>query len=254
MRAFSVDHAGHPALAYVIGSRTTSGLREEYQHLDNDEMRKLIKLGVSIRADPVEKIEIAYTGDTCVNGLINKLQQPPNSIVSNNTCGKVKEVPSPSYRDSIGQLFQAELLLCELTFLDSSENEDQRSKAIERGHIHINDLERIFSSHISTWWDDEENLECHRQKKKKIVFYHLSAKYRPAERALDLIIEGLPSQLLRYYDCYVSIYSMLDDSLKMRDPEQINGPDDEMRKLFLPRSGCISIERYRSWKIRHGDT
>jgi hypothetical protein len=227
MRAFAVDHAGHPALAYVIGSRTTSGLKEEYQHLDRDEIRQLVKSGVSIKSDPIENIEVAYTGDTCVNGLIKHDEST--------SCYK------------IGQLFQAELLLCELTFLDSSDDEEQRSKAIERGHIHINDIERIFSSHISSWCD-KEVVESDDRQKKKLVFYHVSAKYQPGMRALDLIIEGLPNQLMRYYDCYVAIFSILGDSLKIPDPEQIHGPDDEMRKLFLPRSGCISMERYQRWK------
>ncbi len=237
MRAFAVDHAGHPALAYVIGSRTRSGIKTEYQHLGHDEIRQLVKSGVSIKSDPIENIEIAYTGDTCANGLIKigNDYETAEGDASSTSCG------------NIGQLFQAELLLCELTFLDFSDDEGQRSKAIERGHIHINDIERIFSSHISTWCD-KEVVESDGRQKKKLVFYHLSAKYQPGMRALDMIIEGLPNQLMLYYDCYVAIFSMLDDYLKIRDPEQIDGPDDEMRKLFLPRSGCISIEMYQRWK------
>lgn len=240
MRAFAVDHAGHPALAYIIGSRTISGLKAEYQHLNKDEIRHLVKSGTSIKADPIEKIEIAYTGDTCAYGLI-KQQSPPTSIVVN-ACDR-----------DIGELFQAELLLCELTFLDSSEGEEQQCRAIERGHIHINDIERIFSSHISTWWDEEvvpSDITDASSIKKTIVFYHLSSKYQPGMRALDFIIEGLPSQLLRYYDCYVAIFSMLEDSMKIRDPEQTDGPDDETCKLFLPRNGCICLERYRRWRTK----
>jgi hypothetical protein len=263
MRAFSVDHAGHPALAYVIGSRTTTGIKEEYQHLDNVEIRKLIRSGVSIKAEPTEKIEIAYTGDTCANGLI---MNHPSCAKAEEGCSSSSSSSSSCFttNNNIGQLFQAELLLCELTFLDSSENEEQRRKAVERGHIHINDIERIFSSHIATWNDDDGNdtvfvgstdtsTSREKKKKKKVVFYHLSIKYQPCMRALDFIMEGLPSQILRHYDCYVAIFSMLDDSMKMRDPEQImcNGFDDEMRSLFLPRSGCISLEQYRNWKNKN---
>ncbi len=240
MRAFSVDHAGHPALAYVIVSRTAAGVKEEYQHLDKEEMRKLIKSGVSVKAEPTEKIEIAYTGDTCANGLI--LHHPScNDEAEGGLSSSLSSCCSNN--SNIGQLFQAELLLCELTYLDSSENEEQRCKAVERGHIHINDLERIFSSHINTWDDDDDDASA--EKKKKVVFYHLSIKYQPCMRALDFIIEGLPRQILRHYDCYVAIVCR---------PEQIigNGSDDETtRSLFRPRSGCISLERYRNWKNKY---
>ena len=63
-RAIEVDHAGHPALGYIIGSRTASGLKEEYRHLDGPSIRDLAKAGVPVKADPVERIEVAYTGDT----------------------------------------------------------------------------------------------------------------------------------------------------------------------------------------------
>ena len=234
MRAFAVDHAGHPALAYIIGSRIMSGLKAEYQHLNMDEIRHLVKSGTSIKADPIEKIEIAYTGDTCAYGLI-KQQSPPTSIVVN-APERAKGFASSSSDRDIGQLFRAELLLCELTFLDSSEGVEQQCRAIERGHIHINDIERIFSSHISTWWDEEvvpSDITDASSIKKTIVFYHLSSKYQPGMRALDFIIEGLPSQLLRYYDCYVAIFSMLEDSMKV-----------------LPRNGCICLERYRRWRTK----
>ena len=53
MRAIEVDHAGHPALGYVLVSRTTAGLKEEYRNLDGAAIRDLVKSGVQIKADPV---------------------------------------------------------------------------------------------------------------------------------------------------------------------------------------------------------
>ena len=219
MRAFKVDHAGHPALGYIIGSRTTSGLKAEYQKLNGKELKELVKSGISIKDPPIEKIEVGYTGDTCVNGLMNQ----PND---KSTTGF-----------DIGQMFRAEVLLCELTFLDSSEGEEQKIKANQRGHLHINDLEAIFSSHNQSKKDEAESNSTtitSQEYPKSIVFYHLSAKYRPAKRAMDYIAEGLPQQLRDR--CYVAISSMLTREEQACD-FSISQPN-----------GCVSLKEYLSWK------
>jgi len=220
MRAFKVDHAGHPALGYIIGSRTTSGLKSEYQNLNGKELKELVKSGISIKDPPIEKIEVGYTGDTCANGLMK--QQIPNSDDERTT------------GFDIGQMFRAEVLLCELTFLDSSEGEEQRIKARQRGHLHINDLEAIFSSHNQLGDDDAESNNTTIIYPKSIIFYHLSAKYRPAKRAMNYIAEGLPQQLIDR--CYVAISSMLTQEEQACD-FSISKPN-----------GCVSLKEYQSWK------
>ena len=235
MRAYKVDHAGHPALGYTICSRTITGLKDEYKTLDNTSLRDLIKSGVSVKADPIETIEIGYSGDTCARGLMkqSKLEK------------ELEQKPS----FGIDQLFQAELLLCELTFLDSSDDEQQRSKAAERGHLHITDIAKVFESHnlleeeeedASTTIpsDDEvcaESTTDTTQYPKNIVFYHLSAKYSPARKALDLIAEGLPQQL--YSRSQVAISSMLTREEKFSD--------DVLMRL-IQSNGCISLAEYIS--------
>eukprot|EP00581_Thalassiosira_minuscula_P011177 CAMPEP_0183721010 /NCGR_PEP_ID=MMETSP0737-20130205/13457_1 /TAXON_ID=385413 /ORGANISM="Thalassiosira miniscula, Strain CCMP1093" /LENGTH=407 /DNA_ID=CAMNT_0025950973 /DNA_START=5 /DNA_END=1228 /DNA_ORIENTATION=+ len=233
MRAFEVDHAGHPALGYAIGSRTSTGLKAEYKNLDAASIRDLVKSGVSIKADPIEQIEVAYTGDTCARGLFRQ------STGEGQEESMIKEEMGPEQKPlrDVRQIFQAELLLCELTFLDSSEK-DSQSKAMRRGHLHINDLERIFSSRNQFWKENIDNEETETtpttcQYPKNIVFYHLSAKYQPARRALDLIAEGLPSQLRDR--CHVAISSMLSQEERSRE--------HPVARLIQP-NGCISIGEY----------
>ena len=225
MRAFKVDHAGHPALGYIIGSRTTSGLKSEYQKLSGKELKELVKSGISIKDPPIEKIEVGYTGDTCANGLMK--QQITTATDDETTTAGF----------DIGKMFQAEVLLCELTFLDSSEGEDQGIKARQRGHLHINDLEAIFSSHNQSEEDEAESDSTtitSQMNPKSIVFYHLSAKYRPAKRAMDYIAEGLPQQLIDR--CHVAISSMLTQEEQACD-FSISKPN-----------GCVSLKEYLSWK------
>mmetsp|Transcript_19416 Transcript_19416/g.34936 ORF Transcript_19416/g.34936 Transcript_19416/m.34936 type:complete len:272 (+) Transcript_19416:80-895(+) len=267
MRAYEVDHAEHPALGYIIGSRTTSGLKKEYQHLDNKQIRDLVKSGqvssASMKADPVEIMEVAYSGDTCARGLIKRVAEEEEGITATTTttAAACKSKQQQSSFD-IAQLFQSELLLCELTFLDSSEDEQQRCKAEERGHLHINDLERIFSSHDPFWNEggekntttttiqttpmdskesDSNNASPNgdRRRPKNIVFYHLSAKYQPANRALGCIVEGLPHQLRDR--CHVAISSMLAQEEKLKVGET------SLATLIRP-DGCISLADYISWK------
>lgn len=233
VRAVKVDHAGHPALGYILGSRTTTGLKPEYRKLHGTKLRDLVKSGVAIKADSVEVIEVGYSGDTCARGLMNvKL------LIENGSQSAAAIERALSF--GVEQLFKAELLLCELTFLDSSEDEAQRVKAIERGHLHINDLHAIFSSHDPSWTthtgDGGTELDAS-PCPKNIVFYHLSAKYQPARRALDFIDEGLPSKLRGR--CHVAVSSMLSCDEKLCE-------DSIATQILL--NGCISLEKYLIWK------
>jgi len=253
VQAIQVDHAGHPALGYVIGSRTTAGLKAEYQNLDGKSIQDLVKSGVSIKDDLVEKIEVAYTGDTCANGLMRKLSVVDAGCEEAN--GEEMAAPTVKQQSSlfgVEQMFQAELLLSELTFLDSSEGDEQRRKASERGHLHINDLETIFSSHGMLMKESSDNPTTSSssssiadaasttvtvQHPRSIVFYHLSAKYQPARRALDLIAEGLPYQIRDR--CHVAISSMLTQEEKTCD-------DSASLVKLIQHNGCILLAEYVS--------
>eukprot|EP00986_Skeletonema_menzelii_P009579 scaffold4385_cov162-Skeletonema_menzelii.AAC.7 len=220
VRAFEVDHAGHTALGYVMGSRTmASGLKQEYQNLDGNAIRELVQSGVSVKETAtVEKIEVAYSGDTCRNGLIKNSLHSPESVEEHLS-------KSATY---LQRAFQAELLICELTFLDSAEDEAQMQRSVERGHLHINDLEDIFASHGRLNSHDET---------KSVLFYHLSGRYGPASRALEYIATGLPSQIRN--SCHVAIKSLLSEKEK--------AAADGIQMLIQP-NGCISVEDYLRWR------
>jgi len=220
VRAFEVDHAGHTALGYVMGSRTmASGLKQEYQNLDGNTIRELVQSGVSVKETAtVEKIEVAYSGDTCRNGLIKNSLHSPESVEEHLS-------KSATY---LQQAFQAELLICELTFLDSAEDEAQMQRSVERGHLHMNDLEDIFASHGRLNSHDET---------KSVLFYHLSGRYGPASRALEYIATGLPSQIRN--SCHVAIKSLLSEKEK--------AAADGIQMLIQP-NGCISVEDYLRWR------
>lgn len=224
VRAFEVDHAGHTALGYVIGSRTkAAGLKPEYQNLDGNVIRELVQSGVSVKADAVEKIEVAYSGDTCRHGLMKDSLHSPRSEDEHLS-------KSATY---LRQAFQAELLVCELTFLDSAEDEAQMEKSVERGHLHINDLKDIFASHGRLNSSDET---------KSILFYHLSGRYGPASRALDYIVAGLPSQLRN--SCQVAIHSLLSEK------EKASGVGIQQ---LIQTNGCVSVEDYLRWRKEKND-
>jgi hypothetical protein len=226
MRAFAVDHCGHPALGYVLVSRSATGLKKEYQSLDKSALRDLAKTGVQLQSDPIENVEVAYTGDTCASGL---------TFDPSASAGK-----SVLYKQ---QLFQAEVILCELTYLDSTDGETGRQRAVDRGHLHICELERIFAS-IAIAEDgikpDEStetisNCVTIRQRQ-HIIFYHLSGRSSPATRALDMIANGLPRYLRSR--CHVAVASLLSADEK-----------NSLGRLIQP-NGCISLHAYLAWRER----
>jgi hypothetical protein len=73
-----------------------------------------------------------------------------------------------------------------------------------------------------------------------IVFYHLSARYRPAWRALDLISEGLPRRLSRGR-IRVTVSSLLSPALP------VDGDRDSIAELVRP-CGCVSLPKYLEWR------
>eukprot|EP00546_Thalassionema_frauenfeldii_P001691 CAMPEP_0178932608 /NCGR_PEP_ID=MMETSP0786-20121207/22735_1 /TAXON_ID=186022 /ORGANISM="Thalassionema frauenfeldii, Strain CCMP 1798" /LENGTH=310 /DNA_ID=CAMNT_0020609965 /DNA_START=226 /DNA_END=1155 /DNA_ORIENTATION=- len=128
LRAFAVDHCGHPALGYTIVSRRSPGLKPEYQGLPGKKIGALVKSGVQVKADPIERLEVTYTGDTSYEGILKKQENDSSS-----SCSDI-------YRN---QAFRAPLILCEATFLDP----EMTDLSKERGHMNIDHIPQVLASH-----------------------------------------------------------------------------------------------------------
>ena len=81
-------------------------------------------------------------------------------------------------------IFSAAILVLELTYLDGD-----RTKAVDRGHIHLMDV--VENSNLF--------------KNEQIIFVHLSERYAPHGRALKMLRDGLPSEMIDR--CAVSLRS-----------------------------------------------
>ena len=171
-----------------------------------------------MKANPQKVLEVTYTGDTCSKGLILKL--PPQ----NQEHGQNSQDNNQRRNKYLNQAFQAPLIICELTFLESM-NEKSIRQAQTSGHLHIDDIPEILASH---GWEMEENKISSR-----LVLYHLSLRYRPVHRALTLILDGLPSVLWKNVD--VAISSFMSDGTK-----------DENVLKCIKDNGCISLYDYSS--------
>ena len=116
-----------PSQGYAVYSLSNSKkLREEYCGLDRLQIKELIHSGVNIYEESSHDLQICYTGDTVMSGLL-------------------------SYENTF--IFHAPILIMELTYLDGDP-----SKAVQWGHIHINDVvehaetfqnQRIVFVHLS---------------------------------------------------------------------------------------------------------
>jgi len=206
LRAFAVDHCGHPALGYSIVSRRSPGLKPEYQGLPGDRIRDLVKSGVQIKGDPIEAIEVTYTGDTAVGGIVKR--DCPNST----------ESLGDKY---LNQAFTAPLIICEATFLEPDMQELARSK----GHMNIEDVSTALSSH--GWGDASEDIS------RRLVLLHISSRHRPAERAMKLILKQLPDHIIQH--CDVAISALLSEEERRENQTFMN---------MIRTSGCISLKEF----------
>jgi len=166
-RVFAVSHSSCPAVGYLIGSRHAAVFKEEYRGMDKKEIRELVTRGVSIKTEPREELEVAYTGDTSVEGLLAR------SI----TDGDELDQKSALY---LQQAFQCRMLLCEATFLEDSDK--ARDLSAKRGHLHIEDIVRVL--------EEQEFGRSDQQ----VILMHISGRYR-AKEALDLIADALSSNV-----------------------------------------------------------
>lgn len=212
LRAFAVDHCGHPALGYSIVSRRSPGLKPEYQGLPGDRIRDLVKSGVQIKGDPIEAIEVTYTGDTAVGGIVKR------------GCTNSTERLSDTY---LNQAFTAPLIICEATFLEPGMQELARSK----GHMNVEDVSTALSSH--GWGDASEDIS------RRLVLLHISSRHRPAERALGLILKHLPDYLIEH--CDVAISALLSEEERRENQTFVK---------MIRTSGCISLKEYAANSVK----
>jgi len=181
LRVFDVAHGGHPGLGFSIVSKRDAGLKQEYQGLAGNEIRDLVKNGVQVKGDPVESVEVMYSGDTSLDGIMKR--------------------SDTSHRKDLflNQAFTAPLILCEATYLGKEMQQQARS----RGHMSIEDVPTALSSH---GWDQQGRGD---DDARKIVLLHISARHKPANRALELIQKQLPASIAEC--CDVAISSLMTD-------------------------------------------
>ena len=137
-----------PSQGYALYKRRTGSLLEEYLNVPSNEIRELKRNGVQITYGNTESLELVYTGDT----VFEALMLPCNKFI-----------------------FESSILILELTYLDGD-----KTKAIDRGHIHLDDIVH----------------NCEMFKNQQIVFVHLSERYAPHSKALNMLRDGLPASIL----------------------------------------------------------
>jgi len=114
-----------PSLGYVVWERRRK-LKPEYQGLAGEKIRDLRKEGKEV-TDEIRRPRVAYLGDSAPAGL-----------------------------DACPAMYEAQVLICELTFVDPSHRKEHIHKF---GHMHLDDLvdrrdrfqnEIIIAGHLST--------------------------------------------------------------------------------------------------------
>lgn len=210
-RVFAVNHGSCPAVGYVILSRIPPQLKPEYRGLDSKQVRELAASGVSVKTEPRDVLEVAYTGDTKVEGLLLQKNIPAQNE---------REQKSALY---LQQAFQCRLFLCEATFLDNSEK--AKDLACKRAHLHINDIVRVL--------DENQFARGNSQ----LVLMHISARYH-AKQALDLIADALPPNTANR--CLVAISSLLGNQQRR----------DQWWTHLIQHNGCIRLSDYLAVRRR----
>jgi ribonuclease BN (tRNA processing enzyme) len=183
LRPFQVSHGGHPALGYTLITKTSKQvLKSEYMEMDKNAIGELAKHGVQIKETKVvERIELCYSGDTNIHGLISttyKKKTDSNSIL---------------YRNQ--GLQQAPLLLVELTYLDVKDSQ----LAQVRGHLNIVDVAKLCDCH--GWF-----INSARDTKRTIIFYHISGKHKSVDTILDMMKNNLPRQMYPFTKVAISAF------------------------------------------------
>ena len=133
-----------PSLGYIVWDRRRK-LKPEYQSLSGDEIRDLRLAGTEV-TEEIRRPRVAYLGDSAPAGL-----------------------------DDTPMMYEAEILICELTFVASDHRKEQIHKF---GHMHLDDL--------------VERRE--RFKNQLIIAAHLSTRYHP-NAVRDMVTRAIPDML-----------------------------------------------------------
>jgi len=135
-----------PSLGYIVWQRRKK-LKAEYVSLSGEKIRDLRMSGIEVTDERREPL-VAYLGDSAPAGL-----------------------------DDCPEMFQAKVLICEMTFVSP---EHRKEKIHKFGHIHLDDFverreqfqnERIIAAHLSTR-------------------YHPQAVRRMVQKALPDMLQG----------------------------------------------------------------
>lgn len=120
-----------PSLGYIVWQRRKK-LKPEYRELAGDQIRDLRLSGVEV-AEEIRVSRVAYLGDSTPRGL-----------------------------DRIPEMYRAQILIAEMTFVAPSHRKDKIHK---HGHMHLDDIverrdrfenERIIFAHFSTRYQDRQ--------------------------------------------------------------------------------------------------
>ena len=115
-------------------------MAHKYQRLPGDELRALARSGVNLKDElMVEEFDIAYTGDTTLQALI----------------------------ENADLWSRCHTVLCEATYLDATDK--SRTMALNRGHMHVDDLvpllnlagknQRLVVIHISGRYTAQQAMD-----------------------------------------------------------------------------------------------
>lgn len=140
-----VDH--YPVGLGYIAWNVRRKLREEFQHLSQDEIRNLAVSGTEVSHE-IRRPQIAYLGDTSPRGL-----------------------------DRNPTMFEAQILIAEMTFL-SEDDDDTLAILAKRRHMHL----RHFIERREKF------------KNELIIASHISTRYHP-KQAAAIVEQALPDML-----------------------------------------------------------
>ena len=211
VRAFRTEHRV-PSQGYAVYYQPPATLKEEFIGRSTEEMRELARGGAQLKDVAEEVLQLVYTGDSTFRGLCSEdnrfLFSAPILIMectyltdlsstaaastaiagsSRSRSGKLAYSVDDSSGDSNGhdQASAGSLTLSAVA--------GDHAKALEYGHIHLDDV--IRNAHL---FDQVQYL----------VFVHLSMKYQPYYRALEIFRAVLPPELLaKSFSCLKALGS-----------------------------------------------
>jgi ribonuclease BN (tRNA processing enzyme) len=158
IRTFETTHGNCPSVGYILMTRKRNvSLKDEYKGLSKEETRRLLQAGVPIKQEHIdEQWDLAYTGDTTMDGL----------------------------RKDMALWTQCHTFLCECTYLESSE--ESKVFAHDRGHMHIQHIVQLLQEIEST---------SQLSSPPRILLLHISNRYT-AVQTMDYLLEAIPMKFI----------------------------------------------------------